>query len=84
MFVDEASGVVVRTDGLTQIPGLGIVGFQTRYEDFRDVGGMRLPFHTVAQFASQLIGRVITRLDESEIGVEVSAETFAAAAVPDE
>ena len=83
MFVDAASGQVVRTDSLAQIPGVGIVGVQTRFEDFRDVGGMWLPFRSDAKFASQLIGRVITQLDKSETGVEVSAKTFAAPTAPD-
>ena len=72
------------TDSLAQLPGLGIVGVQTRYGDFRDVGGMRLPFRSVAKFASQLIGVVATTLDNAETGVEVSQETFVAPTAPDE
>ena len=84
MFVNEESGTVGLTDSLAQLPGLGIVGVQTRYGDFRDVGGMRLPFRSVAVFASELIGRVVTTLDNAETGVEVSEETFAAPTAPDE
>jgi CubicO group peptidase (beta-lactamase class C family) len=84
MFVDEASGRVGHTDSLAQIPGLGIVGIQTTYGDFRDVGGMQLPFRSVAAFASQLIGRVVTTLDNAETGVDVSEETFAAPTAADE
>lgn len=51
MFVDEASGLVLRVDSIVQIPGLGIVGVETRYGDFRDVGGMRLHFRSVSKFA---------------------------------
>ena len=61
-------------DSLAQLPGVGIVGVQTRYADFRDVGGMQIPFRSVEKYASQLIGRVITQLDKSETGVELSAE----------
>ena len=50
----------------------------------RDVGGMRLPFRSVAAFASQLVGRVVTTLDNAETGVDVSEETFAAPTAPDE
>ena len=82
MFVDEASGLVLHTDSLAQIPGLGVVGVQTDYGDFRDVGGMQLPFRVVAKFASQLIGVMATTLDNAETGVEVSQETFAAPTAP--
>ena len=80
MFVDEASGQVLLTDSLTQIPGLGIVGIRSKYTDFRDVGGMQLPFRTVATFSTELIGRIVTQIEESEAGVEVAAEKFAAPA----
>ena len=84
MFVLEESGMVVRSDSLAQVPGVGIVGIQTQYGDFRDVDGMRLPFRTVEKYASQLIGLVVTTLDNAETGVDVSEETFAALTAPAE
>ncbi len=53
MFVDEATGRVVRVDSLVQVPGVGIVGVQTTFEDFRDVAGMLLPFRTVATVSAR-------------------------------
>ena len=84
MFVHEESGLVPFTHTLVQIPGLGIVGVETRYGDFRDVGGMQLPFRSVSKFASQLIGVVEATLDQAETGVEVSEETFAPPRAPDD
>jgi hypothetical protein len=84
MYVLEESGMVFRSDSLVQVPGVGIVGVQTRYDDFLDVGGMKLPFRTAEKYASQLIGRVVTTLESAETGVEVSEETFAALTVPEE
>ena len=84
MFIHEESGRVFRTDSLAQVPGLGIVGVQTRYGDFRDVGGMKIPFRTDSEYASQLIGRVVTTLDTAETGVDVSEDTFAAPTAPGE
>jgi hypothetical protein len=78
MFVDEASALVVRTDGQALLPGQGLVGVRTDYEDFRDVGGMRVPFRSVAAFDSRMIERVVTTLDEAETGFSVPDETFAA------
>ncbi len=78
MFVDEQTGRLIRTEGMAILPGLGIVGISTQYEDFRDVDGMQLPFRSVSTFASQMIGRIVVQLETAETGVEVSAETFAA------
>jgi len=75
-MVDEATGRVVGVDSLVQIPGVGIVGVRTRYDDFRDVGGMVLPFKAVARFATPLIGRIVTAMDHAETGVEVRERVF--------
>ena len=76
MYVDETSGMVMAKDGLVHIPGLGMVGVHIRYKDFRDVGGMKLPFLTISKFASNQIGTVKTTLDDASVGGDVPAETF--------
>jgi len=76
MFVDEASGRVVVVDSLVQVPGVGIVGVQTRFGDYRDVGGLLLPFKTVARFANPQIGTVVWTVEHAEPGVEVPDRAF--------
>ena len=83
MFVHEESGRLVLMHSLAQLPGMGVVGVKTRFGDYRDVGGMQLPFRTEAKFATPLIGVVNTVFDKVEIGVEVTEQTFAAPKVPD-
>ncbi|MEM8932212.1 MAG: serine hydrolase domain-containing protein [Acidobacteriota bacterium] len=78
VFVDEATGVVVRSEGLALLPGVGFIGVRTDFSDVRDVGGMRLPFRSVATFRSPMIGRIETTWDQVEVGVEVADELFAA------
>lgn len=76
VFVDEATGVILRTDALTQIPGLGIVGVRAYYGDFRDVGGMRLPFESKARYANRFLGKVITRFESAETGLDMPEDAF--------
>ena len=76
MFVHEESGRMVLMHSLTQLPGMGIVGVKARFGDYRDVGGMQLPFRTEAKFATPLIGVVNTVFDEVEVGVDVTDESF--------
>ena len=75
-FIDEASGQLVRTDGLVQIPGIGIVGVQTMMDDYRDVGGMQIAFHTMSKIAHPLIGIVETKLSKAETHVATTKDTF--------
>ncbi len=80
MVVDEKTGRVVHTDTLVQLPGLGLVGVETDYGDFRDVGGMTLPFKTVTQYATPLIGKILSTVTEAKTGVSVPKGTFDAPA----
>ena len=77
LFVDETSGRVVRADSLVQIPGVGLVGLVTRYDDFRDVGGMTLPFRVSSKFASRLLGEMVTDFNQAKLGIEAKPKTFA-------
>lgn len=76
LYIDEASGQLARTDSLVQIPGIGIVGVQTLMDDYRDVGGMQIAFHTKSKFAHPLIGVVETRLRKAETHVPITTDTF--------
>ncbi|MBD3867600.1 MAG: beta-lactamase family protein [Acidobacteria bacterium] len=77
MYVDEETGLLRRIDSLVLIPGLGIAGVKTQFHDYRDVGGMQIPFRVESQFATPMIGKVVNTLETVETGVEVSADTFA-------
>ena len=68
MFIDEASGRVRSTDSLVQISGVGVLGVRTMYDDFRDVGGMQLPFRSVSTFANPLIASTVAVLEEAKTG----------------
>ncbi len=70
IFVHETEGLIPRIDRLVQIPGVGMIGVRTRFGDFRDVGGMQVPFSAVSKFAHPLIGIVETTLEKAETGVE--------------
>ena len=79
LFVEEDSGRVIRKDELALIPGVGIVGMQSLFEDFHDVGGMQIAFHTTVNFVHRLIGRVRRVVRDAEVGLQVAENTFLAA-----
>ena len=45
-------------------------------DDYRDVDGMQIAFHTKSRFAHPLIGIVETQLGKAETGVAVDPGTF--------
>ena len=72
LCVDSASNLVKGAKRIQFIPGLGFVGVQTKYGDFREVGGMTLPFKIESQHANPLIGNMVITFNESETGIGAS------------
>jgi len=73
MYVDAETGDVIRTDGVA-ISDLINIPTTTRFEDFRTVDGMRIPFVTIAE--NDWSGRVIVTIEKAETGVEIDATRF--------
>ncbi len=78
MFIDESTGHIRHMESLAIIPGLGTVGISIDFDDYRDVEGMQLPFRIRANYATDLLGRIDTQIDEVETGVAVTDEMFKA------
>ena len=75
-IVDEDSGLLLGEDKLEFLPGIGYVGLRSSYEDFRDVGGVRLPFRIVSRYANPMLGAVTIEFERGELG-EVAARHLA-------
>lgn len=67
-IVDIETGRVVGEERVEQLPGVGFVGLTIEYSDFRDVGGITLPFRTETQFAHPLLPRIVLQYDSAESG----------------
>jgi hypothetical protein len=73
-LIDETTGLLRGEDLLQQIPGVGVVGVEIRYSDFRDVGKAKLPFTLRTRFAHPLLGEIHIQYEKVELGVEVGDE----------
>ena len=69
LLVDTETWLVTGANRIQFIPGVGYVGLETQYKDFRKVGGTTLPFQIESRHAYAMIGKVIVSFDESESGI---------------
>jgi CubicO group peptidase (beta-lactamase class C family) len=74
MIVEEETGLLRQEDRLEQIPGVGILGVEVSYGDFRPVGAATLPFEIRSKYAFALLGEINVQYEEAEVGVEVGDE----------
>lgn len=74
LSVDAETGDVLEDRRTMVIPGLGGLPVTTTYADYRDVGGMRIPFRSVE--SNEQTGRTIYEIESVEVNVDVDPERF--------
>ncbi len=78
LYFDKESGLLLRTVRYTATP-VGIVPTQTDYSDYREVAGVKMPFHTVVTWTD---GQATTELSEVQPNVPIDAAKFAKPSAP--
>jgi hypothetical protein len=75
-LVDRVTGELREMGSIVEVPGLGAVGIHTKFEDYREIEGVRVPFRSVGEFATPMLGTVETRVDSYETHVEAPDSLF--------
>jgi len=75
-IVSLESGLPLALSTVESVTGLGKIGSVTEYGDWREVGGLKLPFHRRVAFATPLLGVFEERWEEVEAGIELNEDTF--------
>ena len=73
LYFDSRSGLLLRMVRYTDSP-LGLNPTQVDYSDYRNVGGVKMPFHWITTW---LDGRAVTDLTEVQPNVPIDASRFA-------
>jgi len=73
LFFDKESGLLVRTVRYT-VTAVGIIPAQTDYSDYRDVAGVKLPFHWIVTWTD---GQSTIELSEVQPNAKIDAAKFA-------
>lgn len=72
LIVDNTSGHVIGDKRLQFVPGMGYIGSETSFSDFRSTAGVTLPFKITTKHSSALLGTISVTFDESESGVSAA------------
>jgi CubicO group peptidase (beta-lactamase class C family) len=72
--VDAATGDVLRWREPQLVPELGELPTTTRFADFREVAGLRVPYRFV--ISNEATGRMVVEVETFEVGVDVPEGAF--------
>ena len=72
--VDVQTGDVLHEQRTVAMPGGGGLPMTTTYSDYRDVGGIRVPYRYVE--SNEQAGRTINRVESVDVGVTLDPDIF--------
>lgn len=74
VYVDAETGDVLMAEGTVLVKGGVGIPVVSRFEDFREVHGVRIPFRTIS--SNEVSGRVVVQIDSVQTNIDVSDEIF--------
>jgi CubicO group peptidase (beta-lactamase class C family) len=75
-IVNARTGLLAGQERLVRLPTLGVVGASVTYEDYRDVGGVQLPFRLSVEYATSLLGTTTIQFNAVDLSPEVPPHAF--------
>ena len=78
MYFDKGSGLLLRVVRYTAT-AVGIVPTQTDFSDYREVAGIKMPYHTVVTWTD---GQSTTQLSEIQPNVSIDTAKFGKPSAP--
>jgi len=76
IYVGE-NGLTLGYDEVQELPGLGMVGCEVRFTDYRDVEGVQIPFGASVKFPTPMLGTLTYRVEKIETRVKPGKNPFA-------
>lgn len=73
--LDAESGQIVKEVAMVPVPGIGRLSTETLLADYREVGGVLMPFHIETQ--NDLSGRTVIVLDTVDVNVSLGGDGLA-------
>jgi hypothetical protein len=77
LFVDAEKGLLLSERMIQNEAGIGEIGSTADYDDWRDVGGIELPWHISVEHATPMLGTYDSRWESIEVHVELPPDAFA-------
>jgi hypothetical protein len=74
-YVSTRTGLLVKEEAWVTVRGVGTVGLTVRYEDYREVAGVKVPFRLTSE--SRLTGKQVMQFTEAKPNVAIREDTFA-------
>jgi CubicO group peptidase (beta-lactamase class C family) len=76
IYFDAESGATLGYDQVYDLPGLGMIGSEVRFSDYREIGGVQIPFKVTAKYPTPLLGTQTYQVEKIETGLKMEEDAF--------
>lgn len=76
LFIDAASGQVLGEDNVPVLDSLGRMGQRLRFNDFREIEGMLLPYQMQIRYSNKMIGTLKVEVTDVGFGADLAEGFF--------
>lgn len=76
IYLDAESGLTLGYDQVYELPGPGMGGFEVRFSDYREIGGVHIPFKVTTKHPATLRGAQTYRVEKIETGLKLDDDPF--------
>ncbi len=71
-LINLDSGLLTEEDRIALVPGMGKIGLQLAYRDYRDIEGVMIPFQINMKYSNALLGEAKITYETVETGVDAN------------
>jgi CubicO group peptidase (beta-lactamase class C family) len=76
IYLDAENGLTLGYDEVQDVPGLGMIGCEVRFADYRDVDGVQIPFKTTVKYPTPMLGTQIYQAEKIETRLKLNKDPF--------
>lgn len=76
IYVDAETGLTRGYDEVQDLPGLGMVGCEVRFTDYREIDGVQIPFKMTVKFPTPVLGTQTYQVEKIETGLKLDEDPF--------
>ena len=76
IYFDAESGLTLGYDQVYDLPGLGMVGSEVRFSDYREIGDVQIPFRITMKFPTPVLGTLTYQVKKIETGLKLDEDPF--------
>ncbi|MEO8016571.1 MAG: hypothetical protein ABI769_02055 [Pseudomonadota bacterium] len=76
IYLDAKNGLTRGFDEVYAVPGVGMVGCEVRFGDYREIEGVQIPFKSTVKYSTPKLGTWTYQVEKIETGLKLGKDPF--------